>query len=49
MNIVGMIQALVDGRTVRDRTYGFEYRLNGDILEKNYLMRMDSSKPRFLE
>lgn len=34
MNIVEMIQALVDGRTVRDRTYGFEYRLNGDILEK---------------
>lgn len=34
MNIVEMIQAMVDGKTVRDRTYGFEYRLNGDILER---------------
>lgn len=34
MNMVEMIQAMVDGRTVRNRTYGFEYRLNGDILER---------------
>lgn len=34
MNLVEMIQAMLDGRTVRDRTYGFEYRLNGDILER---------------
>ena len=34
MNTVEMIQALVDGRTVRDRIYGYEYRLNGEILER---------------
>lgn len=34
MNIVEMIQAMVDGRIVRDRTYGFEYRLNGEVLER---------------
>lgn len=34
MNIVEMIQVIVDGKTVRDRIYGYEYRLNGDILER---------------
>ena len=34
MNTVEMIQALVDGRTVRDRIYGYEFRLNGDVLER---------------
>lgn len=34
MNIEGMIRAMVDGKTVRDRTYGFEYRLNGEVLER---------------
>lgn len=37
MNIVEMIQALVDGKTVRDRIYGYEFRLNGDVLEKKFL------------
>lgn len=33
MKLVEMIQALVDGRTVRSRTFRYEYRLNGDVLE----------------
>ena len=34
MNIEGMIRAMVDGKTVRDRMYGFEFRLNGEVLER---------------
>lgn len=34
MNTVEMIQALVDGKTVRDRIYRDEFRLNGDVLER---------------
>lgn len=36
MNIVKTMQALVDGRTVRDRAYGVEYRLNGDVIEEKH-------------
>lgn len=34
MNTVEMIQAIVDGKTVRHREHGVEYRFNGDVLEQ---------------
>ena len=34
MNIVEMIQAIVDGKTVRHREHGVEYRFNGEVLEQ---------------
>lgn len=34
MNTIEMMQTVVDGKTVRDRIHGFEYRLNGEALER---------------